>query len=615
MALPSSLIPRPRLGARFTQYHCPTMSERPVLLIADDDEDVQRLLTLFVRPLDCEVLTARDGEEALALAQARLPDLVLLDVMMPKRSGWEVCQALKAVQRTSHIAVVLVTGRGDVKDRLTGLQLGADDYLVKPFNRDEVVKRIGALLHRKQRDPSPGAEGAKSSESMLFDRASGLPTVPMVLSRLKEMLIEQSEIGIVYVDIEQFESIEAEYGWAFFDEFLRCAGEAVAVEARARFPKALVAANLVGGSSFYIFFESRGTDLRQEAAFDTVANDVREKLITAMRERFPSMQQGQIGFFVGAARIDYRPQIRLERQVYQGMQTAGDAVRDAEQQRKKQLTREVRDIIRRKRVTTLFQPIVWAQEGKVFGYEVLTRGAPNSSFRNSDMLFGFARDAKLAWARGPVAVENALETVALENALKRLRSFDLTGRKYLLNLEAEMFEESEFRIHEMVSFFSEHRGHFVFELTERAAIEDYAVFRRLLDEFRDKGIEVAIDDAGSGYASLEAIAALAPDYLKITKGLVSTLADEPIKQDLVKMLVDLAGKIGAKTLAEGLETVEEYEWCRDLGVDLLQGYYLAHPQDEPRIGDEEVQASLNADAERRLATVAARETTVVSRRV
>jgi EAL domain-containing protein (putative c-di-GMP-specific phosphodiesterase class I)/DNA-binding response OmpR family regulator len=569
------------------------MSERPLLLIADDDEDVQRLLTLYVRPLDCEVLTARDGEEALAIAQSRLPDVVLLDVMMPKRSGWEVCQALKAVQRTSKIAVVLVTGRGDVKDRLTGLQLGADDYLVKPFNRDEVVKRIDALLHRKHRQPPGGEEGSRSSESMLFDRASGLPTVPMVLSRLKEMLIEQSEIGIVYVDIEQFESIEAEYGWAFFDEFLRCAGEAVAAEARARFPKALIAANLVGGSSFYIFFESRGSDLRQEAAFDLMANDVRERLIAAMRERFPSMQQGQIGFFVGAARIDYRPQIRLERQVYQGMQTAGDAVRDAEQQRKKQLTRELRDIIRRKKVTTLFQPIVWAQRGAVFGYEVLTRGAPHSSFRNSDMLFAFAREANLAWA---------LETVALEQALKRLRSFALDGRKFLLNLEAEMFEESEFRIHEMVTFFSEHRGNFVFELTERAAIEDYAVFRRLLDEFRDKGIEVAIDDAGSGYASLEAIAALSPDYLKITKGLVSALAEEPIKQDLVKMLVDLGGKIGAKTLAEGIETVEEYEWCRDLGVDLLQGYYLAHPQDQPHEGDAEVRASLDADAQRRLIT-------------
>jgi two-component system cell cycle response regulator len=69
-----------------------------------------------LRPLDCEVLTARDGRRRWP-SPSRAADLVLLDVMMPKRSGWEVCQALKAVQRTSHIAVVLVTGRGDVKDR------------------------------------------------------------------------------------------------------------------------------------------------------------------------------------------------------------------------------------------------------------------------------------------------------------------------------------------------------------------------------------------------------------------------------------------------------------------------------------------------------------------
>ncbi|HYO79483.1 MAG TPA: EAL domain-containing protein, partial [Thermoanaerobaculia bacterium] len=235
--------------------------------------------------------------------------------------------------------------------------------------------------------------------------------------------------------------------------------------------------------------------------------------------------------------------------------------------------------------TTLFQPIVWAQDLTVFGYEILTRGPAGSSFRNSDMLFSFAREAKLAWA---------LEAIALEGALKRLRSVDLGQKKFLLNLEAEMFGESEFRIHERVSYFADNRGNFVFELTERAAIEDYAQFRELLNEFRQKGIEVAIDDAGSGYASLEAIAALAPDYLKITKSLVSTLADEPIKQDLVKMLVELGGKVGAKTLAEGIETEEEYATCRDLGIDLIQGYYFAHPQEDVALGDAEVAQSVAA---------------------
>jgi EAL domain-containing protein (putative c-di-GMP-specific phosphodiesterase class I)/DNA-binding response OmpR family regulator len=568
------------------------MSGHPTILIADDDPQVSELLKHFLRPLECELLFAKDGEEALAIAQTRLPDVVLLDVMMPKRSGWEVCQALKAVQRTSQIKVVLVTGRGEVKDRLTGLQVGADDYLVKPFDRQEVTKRIGALLAARQRHIPEGSTEAPthargSLENFLVDRATGLPTVPSVLDRLKEILIDRSEMGIVYVDIEQFEAIEAEYGWAFFDEFLRRVAEVVTAEARERFPNAIITTNLAAGTSFCIFFETRGHDLSQEHALDLVALAMREKLIEALRERFPKMQSEQIGFFVGITRIDYQPQIRLERQIYNGMRTAADAVRDAEQERKRQLTRELRDIIRRKRVTTLFQPIVRAKDHSLFGYECLTRGTANSSFRNSDMLFAFARDAKLSWN---------LEAIALENALRRLRSVDLGDRRFLLNLEAEMFEESEFRIHEMVAFFSEHRGNFVFELTERAAIEDYAVFRRLLDEFREKGIEVAIDDAGSGYASLEAIAALAPDYLKVTKGLVSTLADEPIKQDLVSMLVELAGKIGAKTIAEGIETVEEYNWCRDLGIDLMQGYYIAHPQEQLQDALDEIASNASVAA-------------------
>ena len=556
------------------------MGDRPVLLIADDNEDVVMLLKMYLRPLDCEILVAKDGEDALAVAQTRLPDVVLLDVMMPRRSGWEVCQALKGVQRTSGIAVVLVTGRGEVKDRLTGLQVGADDYLVKPFDRDQVTKRIRALIERSRNRTAPAGDlGPPSLEAYLYDKATGLPTVPVVADRVKEVLIEQGEIGVVYIDIEQFEAIEAEYGWAFFDELLRRVGETLVSEAKARFRNPIVAAQRVAGSSFYIFHETRGQDLGAENASDKVASDLRHVLLETTRERFPAMQGDQIGFFVGAARVDYRPQIRLERQVYQGMRIAADAVRDAEQQRKKQLTRELRDIIRRKRITTLFQPIVRAKELTVFGYEVLTRGPAASSFRNSDMLFGFARESKLAWA---------LEDIALECALRRLRQVDLLDRKFLLNLEAEMFGESEFRIHEVMSFFGEHRGHFVLELTERAAIEDYVVFRRLLDEFREKGIEVAIDDAGSGYASLEAIAALAPDYLKVSKGLVSTLANEPIKQDLVKMLVELSGKIGATTIAEGIETVEEYETCRDLGIDLIQGYYFAHPQEEMIVGDREV---------------------------
>jgi DNA-binding response OmpR family regulator len=162
------------------------MTDRPVVLIADDNDDVVMLLKSYLRPLDCDFISARDGEEALAIAQTRLPEIVLLDVMMPKRSGWEVCQALKGVQRTAGICVVLVTGRGEVKDRLTGLQVGADDYLVKPFNRDEVVKRCKALLEKASARKSAAEEpGRNALENLLIDRATGLPTVAMLLDRVK----------------------------------------------------------------------------------------------------------------------------------------------------------------------------------------------------------------------------------------------------------------------------------------------------------------------------------------------------------------------------------------------------------------------------------------------
>src|ERR1044071_1595780 len=340
----------------------PVMS-RPVVLIADDDEEVAALLRMYLRSLDADVLIARDGEDALAIAQTRLPDAVLLDVMMPKRSGWEVCQALKAMQRTAHIGVILITGRGDVKDRLTGLQVGADDYLVKPFDRNEVVKRVGNVLKRSSEDKDEATQAGRTMlEAMLLDRATALPTLPVVLDRVKEILIEQGEIGIVFVDIEQIEAIEAEYGWAFFDELLCNVGQIISAEAKKRFSNAIVTCHRTGGSSFYVFCETRGQDLSAENASERVAGDLRHTLTNATRQRFPNVQPEQVGFFVGSARIDYRPQIRLERPLYNGMRIAADAVRDAEQQRKKQLTRELRDIIRRKRVTTLFQPIVHRSE-------------------------------------------------------------------------------------------------------------------------------------------------------------------------------------------------------------------------------------------------------------
>jgi EAL domain-containing protein (putative c-di-GMP-specific phosphodiesterase class I)/FixJ family two-component response regulator len=543
---------------------------RRKILLADDDASMIRLLKAILGDVNADFIEASDGDQALELAQREHPDLILLDVGMPKRSGWDVCQALKAVQRTADIGIILVTGRGDVRDRLTGLQVGADDYLVKPFNQVEVIKRVNSLLEgeRELTRAAPPLQTVQSLYTVLQDPATGLPTVPLIVDRLREMLIEWEELGVIHIDVEQFELIESEYGWAFFDEFLRRSAEVLLEEAGRRFGEHVVACNRVGGSSFYIFFDTR-THKVSEENLETEAQTLSESLTGALYRRFPRLRSGEIGFFVGGSCLRYHPEIRLERQIYRGMKNAAEAVRDAEMRRRRALTRELQEILEAGRISTVFQPIAAASDGSIFGYEVLTRGPKDSSFANSEMLFGFARQIDLL---------PQLEELSLRSAIDRIRTMENLGDlKFLVNLEAEMFESDEFRFNDMMDFFSADRGRFVFELTERAAIEDYAHFRELLQEFREKGVEIAIDDAGSGYASLEAIASLEPDYLKITKSLVSTLTREPIKQDLIRMLVELAGKTGSRTLAEGIETREEYDCCIELGIDLLQGYYIGHP--------------------------------------
>ena len=121
----------------------------------------------------------------------------------------------------------------------------------------------------------------------------------------------------------------------------------------------------------------------------------------------------------------------------------------------------------------------------------------------------------------------------------------------------------------------------VLEVTERSAIRDLPVFREALARLREKGFRVAIDDAGSGYASLQAIAELKPDFIKVANTLITGLRSDTIKRDVVEMLVNLARRIDAVCVAEGIETPEDLEECRLLQIPYGQGFYLGVPSERP----------------------------------
>lgn len=124
------------------------------LLVIEDEKDLQKVLEFNLRQAGHDVLTALRGREGLQLAREHHPDLVLLDLMLPDLAGTEICKALKQDAHTRDIAVLMLTAKGEEVDRIVGFELGADDYVVKPFAAAEVIARIRAVLRRSRR-PEP----------------------------------------------------------------------------------------------------------------------------------------------------------------------------------------------------------------------------------------------------------------------------------------------------------------------------------------------------------------------------------------------------------------------------------------------------------------------------
>ena len=118
------------------------------ILIVDDNEQIVQILAQYVKAEGWPCLTARSGEEALSLFDAAAPSLILLDIMLPGIDGMEVCRRMKSAPTTADIPIIMLTAKGDEVDKILGLELGADDYITKPFSVRELIARVKALLRR-----------------------------------------------------------------------------------------------------------------------------------------------------------------------------------------------------------------------------------------------------------------------------------------------------------------------------------------------------------------------------------------------------------------------------------------------------------------------------------
>ena len=180
----------------------------PKILIADDDQEILELIKFTLTSEQYTVISAEDGERALKLAIEENPDLIILDVQMPKLSGFEVCEKLREHPLTSLIPIIMLTSLSKMKDRITGIKLGADEYLTKPFEPVELVVRVESLLKRIK-------------ESISANPLTKLPGNISIESEIRKNMENKKPFAAIFADMDGFKSFNDKYGFDKGDEVIK----------------------------------------------------------------------------------------------------------------------------------------------------------------------------------------------------------------------------------------------------------------------------------------------------------------------------------------------------------------------------------------------------------
>ena len=219
----------------------------------------------------------------------------------------------------------------------------------------------------------------------------------------------------------------------------------------------------------------------------------------------------------------------------------------------------------------VYQPIVSLKDGEIMGYEALSRLDLEGCLINPEEFFHLAEEEDCLWR-----VEELCRKKSLENAVNKR-----TGIKLFLNVDPDVMKDPQFREGVTCRFLRKYRlspEDIVFEITERNSIQDEESFRKVIRHYQNQTFQIAIDDFGNGYAGMNRICALEPEYIKIDMEIVRGIDTDNLKKSLVESMIQFCAKNNIHLIAEGIETKEELKTLIKLGVFYGQGYYLKRPE-------------------------------------
>lgn len=221
------------------------------ILVVDDDPNIRELVVETLDPEVFKTMEAADGKEALRICEEERPDIIVLDVMMPDLDGMEVCLRLRNDTLTSHIPIIMLTAKGMLEDKIKGMEVGADDYLTKPFDPLELEARIAMHLRRSIRDgeasPLTGLPGNRAIEEVIESR-----------------IRSGRKFAVCYVDLDDFKAYNDRYGFIAGSEVIKLTAEVI-LEALNRYGNEEDFVGHIGGDDFIVVTEmERATRISRE---------------------------------------------------------------------------------------------------------------------------------------------------------------------------------------------------------------------------------------------------------------------------------------------------------------------------------------------------------------
>jgi EAL domain-containing protein (putative c-di-GMP-specific phosphodiesterase class I)/FixJ family two-component response regulator len=547
------------------------------VLVAEDDASIRAVLQATLRSAGYRVLAASNGVAALAIARAERPTLVISDVLMPEGDGRALLAALRADPATADLPFVFLTGLDERESVRRGMDLGADDYLTKPFRPTELLSLVQAQLRRfARRDEQRRRLEAEARRLRQFDSVTGLPNRVYFLERVGEEAALGGGLAVASLALGLWPQVRQSLGQALADEVLREAANRLLESVRSRFgARAMLARS--GEHRFALALPMDGDEERFHALL--------RELLAPLSQ--PLDAGGQRLFFdasVGVA-LRSRDGDSLERLLDHAEAAEPDSApggtlafyspeNSAVRGRRVRLLQDLRQALERRELSLAYQPQLALGDERPLGFEALLR------WHHAEL--GQVPPVEFI----PLAEESGLilpiGSWVLREALRQLAAWHAEGLAPLrvsVNLSPRQFEDPGLvaTVREALAGVAVPPGSLELEITESTAMGDPDRAIDLMAQLRALGVVLALDDFGTGYSNLSQLKRLPVDVLKIDQMFVRHIVADPGDAAIVRAVIALAHGFGLTVVAEGVESRAQVIKLAQLGCDVVQGYHYGAP--------------------------------------